>query len=41
MPYLYVLFSRSDTWFSSLIYYLGSGEFTHAALALDRDLRDL
>lgn len=41
MPYLYVLFSRSDTWFSSLIYYLGPGEFTHAALALDRDLRDL
>lgn len=41
MPYLYVLFSRSDTWFSSLIYRFSPGEFTHAALALDRDLRDL
>ena len=41
MPYLYVLFSRSDTWFSSLIYRFSPGEFTHAALALDRDLRFL
>lgn len=41
MPDLYVLFSRSDTWFSSLIYHLSPGEFTHAALALDRDLRYL
>jgi len=41
MAYLYVLMSRSDTWFSSLIYRLSPGEFTHAALALDRDLRFL
>ena len=41
MPYMYVLFSRSDTWFSDLIYHLSPGEFTHAALALDRDLRYL
>lgn len=41
MPYLYVLLSRSDTWFSHLIYRMTPGEFTHAALALDRDLRDL
>ena len=41
MPYLYVLLSRSDTWFSGLIYRLTPGEFTHAALAVDRDLRDL
>ena len=41
MPYLYVLFSRSDTWFSSLIYHLSPGDYTHAALALDRDLQDL
>ena len=41
MPYLYVLFSRSDTWFSSLIYRFSPGEYTHAALALDRDLQNL
>ena len=41
MAYLYVLFSRSDTWFSKLIYRFSPGEFTHAALALDRDLRYL
>jgi len=41
VPDLYVLFSRSDTWFSSLIYRFSPGEFTHAALALDRDLRYL
>lgn len=41
MPYLYVLFSRSDTWFSELIYRCSPGEYTHAALALDRDLRFL
>lgn len=41
MPDLYVLFSRSDTWFSEVIYRLSPGEFTHAALALDRDLRFL
>lgn len=41
MAYLYVLMSRSDTWFSSLIYRMSPGDFTHAALALDRDLRDL
>ena len=41
MPYLYVLLSRSNTWFSSVIYHLSLGEFTHAALALERDLQDL
>ena len=41
MPFLYVLFSRSDTWFSQVIYHLSPGDFTHAALALDRDLRYL
>lgn len=41
MSYLYVLFSRSDTWFSGVIYRLSPGEFTHTALALDRDLRFL
>ena len=41
MPYLYVLLSRSDTWFSGLIYRFSPGEFTHAALALDRDMRYL
>lgn len=41
MSYLYVLFSRSDTWFSELIYRFSPGEFTHAALALDEDLRYL
>jgi len=41
MPYLYVLLSRSNTWFSSFIYHITPGEFTHAALSLDRDLKDL
>lgn len=41
MAYLYVLFSRSDTYFSELIYRLSPGEFTHAALALERDLENL
>ncbi len=41
MRYLYLLLSRSNTWFSGIVYRLTPGEFTHAALALDRDLRYL
>lgn len=41
MPYVYVLCSRSDTWPSRIIYRFSPGEFTHVALAMERDLRDL
>lgn len=41
MEYLYVLASRSDTIPSKIIYRLSPGEFTHVALALERDLREL
>lgn len=41
MPYVYVLCSRSDTWPSKIIYRFSPGEFTHVALATERDLREL
>lgn len=41
MAFLYVLASRSDTMPSRLIYRLSPGEYTHVALALERDLQKL
>lgn len=41
MQYLYVLFSRSNTWPSRIIYRFTPGEYTHVALALERDLQAL
>ncbi len=41
LQYLYVLLSRSDTYFSRLISKMTPGEYTHASLALDRELKNL
>ena len=38
MPCVYILLTRTDTLFARLLHGLGKHRYTHASLALDRDL---
>lgn len=38
MPCVYILLTRTDTLFARLLHGLGGNRYTHASLALDRDL---
>lgn len=41
MPCVYILLTRTDTLFARLLHGLGGSRYTHASLALDRDLGHL
>ena len=38
MPCVYILLTRTDTLFARLLHGVGGNKYTHASLALDRDL---
>ena len=38
MPCVYILLTRTDTLFARLLHGMGGNRYTHASLALDRDL---